>query len=43
MFSGMAKFEAILFELIIILFPLGIWKLIEIIIWIVMHISIHYK
>lgn len=40
MFDGLGKFLAFCFVIGIIFIPLGIWKFIEIIIWLFKHITI---
>lgn len=43
MFSGIGKAMVVMFIVMCISLPLGIWKLIEIIAWAINHISISVK
>jgi len=40
-FSGYGAFWGLIVIVLALVFPLGLWKLVEIIIWIVQHLRVH--
>ncbi len=42
-FRGLGKLLSWMVWLLIFFIPLGLWKLVEIIIWVFKHFSVHYS